>query len=108
MNNILQNKLSVEGPIFEKVFSSEKIVNPSRDWNILMIILSVIILISIIFDYSMYCQIVSGDMYVSVNRQDLVIENLKSKDLQRIVDNFDARKAKVSNLKLENLVDPSI
>ena len=108
MNNILQDKISVGGLMFEKIFSSEKIVNPSRNWNILMILFSVIILASIFFDYFMYRQIVNGDMYVSVNRQDLVIENLKTKDLQRIVDNFDAKKAKITGLKLENQVDPSI
>jgi hypothetical protein len=56
----------------------------------------------------MYQHIVSGDMYISVNKEDLVVENLNSNDLQKILDNFENKKSNIMNLKLENLVDPSI
>lgn len=87
---------------------SDKIVNPRRDWNILLILFVVFIVASIGFDTYMYLQIVSGDMYVSVNRSDLTIEALKTTELQKILDNFEAKKVKITTLKIENLVDPSL
>ena len=87
---------------------SGKIVNPKRDWKILIILLATFIVASVGFDAYIYLQIVSGDMYVSVGRQDLVIENLKTSALQAIASTFENKKAKITTLKLENLVDPSI
>ena len=97
MNNIFQTK-----------FNFERRLNPKRDWNILIIIFIILLVISVGFDFYMYQQIVSGDMYVSVNKNDLVIENLKSSDLQRILNNFETKKTNMTTLKLKNLVDPSI
>ena len=87
---------------------SEKIISPKRDWSILIILFIIFITISIGFDFYMYQQIVSGDMYISVKKEELVIENLKSDNLQKILDNFETKKSKMINLKLENLIDPSI
>ena len=108
MDNLSKNNLSSSMSFLNAAFSSEKIVNPKRDWIILIILFFVFILAAVRFDFYLYQQIVSGDMYVSVSRDDLVIENLKSNDLQKILDTFEAKKSKIMTLKLENLVDPSI
>jgi hypothetical protein len=102
------NKLSPNESVSKSMFLFGNIVNPKRDWNILIIIFMVFTLGSVGYDYYLYQQIVSGDMYISVTREDIVVENLKSNDLQKILDNFEAKKAKITTLKLENLVDPSI
>ena len=108
MNNNPQTKLLASDSLSKSMFLFGNIVNPKREWGILIILFVIFIVASIGFDFYMYQQIVSGDMYISVKREDLVIENLKSNDLQKILDNFETKKAKITTLKLENLVDPSI
>ncbi|MFH1454794.1 MAG: hypothetical protein ABIF22_00485 [bacterium] len=108
MNNIPKIKLSLDNSLSKPIPLSGGIVNPKRDWNILIILFLVFIVSSMGFDYYMYQQIVSGDMYVSVARTEIVIENLKSDDLKKILDNFETKKSKITTLKLENLVDPSL
>ena len=108
MNNIPKIKLSLDNPLSRPIFLPRGIVNPKRDWNILIILFIVLITSSVGFDFYMYQHIVSGDMYVSVTKTELVIENLKSDDLKKILENFETKKSKITTLKLENLVDPSI
>lgn len=85
-----------------------EIVNPKRDWMILLGLLTIFIIAAIAFDGYMYRKIVSGDMYVSVKREELVVEDLKTSDLDKIILNFNSKRVNISNLKLENLTDPSI
>ena len=108
MTNIEKNKISFNDSLSKSVFLSEKIVRPKRDWKILIILFVVFIIVSIGFDCYMYQQIASGDMYVDVNRSDVVIENLKTNDLQKILDNFNNKKTIISTLKVKKLVDPSL
>ena len=108
MNDTSKTKSSLNNHTFRSMFLSEKIVNPKRDWKILIILFIILITASIGFDFYMYKQIVNGDMYISVTRTDLSIENLKSDDLQNILNNFENKKANMTALKLKNLVDPSI
>ena len=108
MNAIIKNKILPNNPEIESIKLSGKIVNPKRDWMILMILSAILIISSIGFDEYMRRQIESGDMYVSVNKSDLVIENLQTTALQNILTNFENKKTNMMNLKLENLVDPSI
>jgi hypothetical protein len=102
MNNFFKTQLSFLSSLFEQI------VNPKRDWSILIILFIILIISSIGFDIYIYKQIVNGDMYVTVKRDELVVESLKSNDLKRILNNFESKKANVVNLKIENLVDPSI
>lgn len=106
--NVSQNKLSSSSLLSRSISLPGKIVNPLRDWNILIIIFIFFIIISVGFDFYMYRQIVNDEMYVGVKREELVIENLKSDDLQKILTNFEGKKANMTNLKPQNLVDPSI
>ena len=108
MNNNSKNKLIYTDSHSESSFFSKNIVNPKRDWNILIILFGIFIIASIGFDFNMYQQIVGGDMYISLKREELIIENLKSSDLKKILDNFETKKSMILTLKLENLVDPSI
>ena len=108
MNDIPKIKLPYNIYLSRQFFLSEKIVNPKRDWNILSILFAIFIVVSVGFDYYMYQQIVGGDMYVSVKKEELVIETLKVNDLQKIVDSFELKKNIIINIKIENLVDPSL
>ena len=85
-----------------------EIVNPKRDWMILLGLLTTLIVAAIAFDGYMYKEIVGGDMYISVKREELVIEDLKTTELDKIILNFNSKRVNMSNLKLENLTDPSI
>ena len=108
MDNILQIKSLASSSLEKRSFFLESIVSPKRDWRILLIIFSILVITSIAFDFYMYQKIVSGDMYVSVKKDELVIESLKSEDLKNINDNFEFKVVNITKLKLENLVDPSI
>jgi hypothetical protein len=83
-------------------------INPKRNWKILLIIFIILILISLGFDGYMYRMIVNGDMYVSINKKEIVIGKLKSDDLKNILDSFVSKKAQITNLKVQNLIDPSL
>jgi len=107
--NIISKTKSISSETFSNSISfSEKIVNPKRDWNILMMIFVILVLSSVGFDFYMYKQIASGDMYISVKTEDLSIQKLKSNDLKNILDNFENKKARIMNSKLEISVDPSL
>jgi hypothetical protein len=108
MNNVTKNKLPNGNSIIGQKLFSKKIVNPKRDWHIILFIFAILIIASVGFDFYMYQKIVSGDMYVSVNKEELTIENLKANDLKKILDNFEVKKSAATTLKLENLVDPSL
>lgn len=108
INDLTKMKLSSNGFLSKKVLTSDGIVNPKRDWNILMISFVVFVAASVAFDYYMYQQTVSGDMYVSVDKTELVIVKLKSDDLKSILANFETKKSKITTLKINNLIDPSI
>ena len=108
MNTNLKIKLTDSNSLFKSVFFSRKIVDPKRDWKILMVLFLVFILSAVGFDYYMNQQIVSGDMYVSLTRADLTIQSLKSTDLKNILNNFEKKKITSGILRVENLVDPSL
>jgi hypothetical protein len=108
LNKNMNNITKIKGLSFGSINFSGKIVNPKREWFIIIIFSIVLILISVGFDAYMYTQIVSGEMYVSVKRSDLTIENLKTGALQNILNDFENKKAIIKTLKIGNLVDPSI
>ena len=91
-----------------RIFASSKIVSPRRDWIILLTIFSVFIVSVITFDFVFYSKISSGEMYVSINRSELNLENLKTAELKKLIENFEAKSQKVNNLKIEPAIDPSI
>ncbi len=92
----------------EKILYSKNLINPKRDWTILVVIFLVSIALSISFDIFMYKNIVSGEMFVTVNRDELSLENLKIDDLKKVLANFDTKKSATLNYKLEHSVDPAI
>ena len=91
-----------------KFFSSNKIINPRRDWIILIVLFLIMIISAIIFDASFYTKISNGDMYVSVSREELNLENLKTGDLKKLIEDFESKKEIISNLKIKYLIDPSL
>ncbi len=108
MDNSLKTKLQNINLLSTPIFLSKNIVNPRRDWIILISIFIALIILSLGFDFYMYQKIISGGMYISVNKEELVVENLKHNELKNILDNFESKKTKTAELKLDNLVDPSI
>ena len=108
MNNTPKNKILPNDPQPKSLKLSGKIVNPKRDWKILIIIFIVLIIAAVGFDFCMYKEIAGGDMYVSVNKYDIVVESLKIADLQKVLSDFQSKESKIQTLKKGNLVDPSI
>ncbi len=108
MNDIPLIKTLNSDVLTKSFIWSEKLVNPKREWEILVIVFAIFILSAIAFDFYMYRQIVGGDMYVSVKKEEVTVEKLKSTELQKILSNFEIKKSKIMTQKLENLVDPSI
>lgn len=101
-------KLSFKNSAISQFFFSRGIVDPQRDWIILIILFVVAIIGCVTFDVYMYSKIVSGDIYVSVSREDLLVENLKRDNLKNILNSFDTKKEEIKELKISNLVDPSL
>ena len=108
MNNTTNKKLFSFDFLFKSKFLSGNIIKPKRDWKILIALFLIFIIISIGFDFYMYKKIASGEMYVSINKTDLVIENLKTNDLKKILEDFETKKALMVTSKIQNLVDPSL
>ena len=108
MNNLTETKLSENKSVHRPVSFFTDTINPKREWLILVILFFILTLATAGFDFYIYRQVVNGDMYISVNREDITIENLKTIDLQKILDGFENKKNIITNLKLKNLVDPSI
>lgn len=109
MNNNTNNTKKNTAELFsDSLISSSKLIKPKRDWCILVSIFTILILIVLIFDFYMYKKTVSGDMYVSVQRNELTIEDLKVNEIEKILKKFDDRKNIVNNLKIEKVSDPSL
>ena len=89
-------------------FDSDRIVRPKRDWKILVTFFAGMIFVALCFDIFFYQKIASGSMYISVNKDTLTIENLKSAELESIIDQFQAKETKAAGLKLGHVVDPSL
>ncbi len=99
-----------EGEILEKkkVIYSKNLINPKRDWAVLVIFFSIAVIFSILFEAYLYREIVKGDMFVTVNRDELNLENLKIDDLKKVLAIFEAKKSAKDNYKVERSVDPSL
>lgn len=108
------NEINKTKSIFKKdllsspIFSSAKIINPRRDWSILLGLCVSFIIFAIAFDYCMYRKTVNGDMYVSIKKEELTVEDLKINDIKNILSVFENKTNIINNLKIEKLVDPSL
>ncbi len=99
--------LSFAHTFFDRIFGSDAIIRPERDWKILLGLLVALTLGAFGYDLSMYHDVASGEMYVTVGKSDLTLESLKTDMLKKAVDAFEARKAAMVTFKVEPLVDPS-
>ncbi len=90
------------------LFGPNDAVNPKREWILLVILFSCMVAASFVFDAYLYHQIVSGDMYISVNKNELVLENLKTDEIKKLLANFELKAEKLKNLRIEKLIDPSL
>lgn len=103
-----KEKKSFKNKYTEGLSLSDKIVRPKREWYVLLAIFIISFVSVIVFNIYMYINITNGDMYVSVNKEELIIENLKVSSLDNIINKIETKKANFSNLKIERLTDPSI
>jgi hypothetical protein len=87
---------------------SDKIVKPKREWFILLTVFVLSFVCVVVFNVYMYINITNGDMYVSVNKEELVIENLKVSSLDKVIKNIESKNLNFTNLRVEKLTDPSI
>ncbi len=90
------------------LYSPIKNINPCRDWIILLIIFGILLISTIAFNLYFYMNISNDDMYISVNKEDLVLKSLKIDSLKKVVENFESKKEIISKLKVEYIIDPSL
>ena len=102
IKDIFENKL------LSNNYVSKKIVNPCRDWVVLVVLLLIMIVSSITFDFITYQKIVRGEMYISVKKEELTLVNLEKDKINIILDNFQQKKDYISKIKIESIIDPSI
>jgi hypothetical protein len=109
INNTNKIQVSTEKEILSNpAFSSVKMINPRRDWTILVGLFVIFVIGVIAFDYRMYKKTVSGDMYVSVKRDELIVEDLKVSNIKDVLSTFENKKNIINTLKLEKVSDPSL
>jgi len=99
---------SFENFSFKTVFTSQKLISPRRDWIILLACAALALGAALTFDAFMYTQITSGEMYVSVNKDQLDLQPLKTDQLKAILDNFQNRSVASTSLKVGTQIDPSL
>jgi hypothetical protein len=92
----------------EHFLDGSVIINPKRDWKILVILFMCMLVGAFAFNAFIYTQITNGDMYVSVSKDELTLEMLKTKQLQSIIDDFKLRQTTVANMKIQPAIDPSL
>src|SRR5690349_8531295 len=99
---------SLNNSLFSKLFASNKLVSPKRDWIILLITFLVMVISVVAYDSVIYSKISSGEMYISINRSELNLENLKTAELKKLIENFETKSQKAASLKIGPSIDPSI
>jgi len=92
----------------DRFFRSDNIVRPERDWMILLTLFFTMIVSALAYDAFLYQNIASGEMYVSVTKDELQLQSINSNVLQKVVDDFESRKTEIGVLKMQKLIDPSI
>lgn len=97
-----------ENSVSGNKYISKKIINPYRDWMILLVVFFIMICFFVLFDILTYHKIIKGEMYVSVLKEELTFIKLEKEKLQAIVDLFKEKEDFISNIKIKKLIDPSI
>lgn len=94
--------------IVKDKYISKNLIKPCRDWRLLIISFLIMLVVSITFDFLTYQKIVKDEMYVSVVKEELVLVELKDKELEDIVSDFEKKREYISEIKIIDLLDPSI
>lgn len=103
-----KKNFTFENTFMNKIFGSRKTINAPRDWSILLGIFSVLIIGSLFFDAYTYNNISSGEMYITVKRSELHLETVNVKNLTTLLNFFEVKRQNYSQLKVDNLSDPSL
>jgi hypothetical protein len=101
-------KIILKSGLFDKILFSKKIINPRRDWTVLVIFLFILIIGALAFDGLMYEKIASGEMYVSVERSELNLQPLHVGAMQQVISDYQSRAENISSIRTKNFIDPSL
>ena len=83
-------------------------IKPRRDWKVLVVLLIVMFLGIMSFDAFLYYKNVGGEMYVSIDKNDIYLQKIKSANLNLVIQNFENKKTAFATLKRSLLIDPSL
>ncbi len=92
----------------EKSLISENFINPKRDWAIILISFIVLLLGIIFYDYQFYKKVSNGEMFISVNKEELKLESLNIDELNKVIKYYDEKSKYTSEFKSASSVDPSL
>ncbi len=92
----------------QKIYVPVYIINPRRDWIILMVISATIFLGAIFYDYSFYKRVSTGEMYISVNKDELTLEALNVDELKKILQLYKDKSDFTSQFQTMHSIDPSL
>ena len=83
-------------------------VHPQRDWEILILVFIIAVIFAIAYDYDLYNDISTGEMFVSAESDGVAFEKLNTSGLNKVIDTFEIKDAAYNELKKTSLVDPAI
>jgi len=93
---------------FEDLKNFTKSIRPKRDWNFLLILFLILVILSLAFDGYIYHGVVNGDMFIDTSTKNFTFEKLNINGLQNVINNFEDKNQKMNSLKATSLIDPSL
>lgn len=98
-----------DGCMGKKLFYKKSlIVNPFRDWKIIMIISVVIFLVLLSLDLYLYMRSAGGSMFVSGSKIEETLGRLDKINLNKVIDYFKAKEDTKLEMKKTSIIDPSL
>ncbi len=92
----------------EKVSMLIYSIHPKRDWMVILISFLVIFIGVLFYDYSFYSRASGGEMYISVNKDELKLESLNIDALKKVLQDYKDKSQYITDFKSVSLVDPSL
>lgn len=87
---------------------SQTIINPKRDWVVILSVSFLILVMFLIFDYILFNKVNSGSMFIDVNSREINIERLSVDKLNQVIKDFDNKAFRLTQIKKGIIVDPSL
>lgn len=83
-------------------------INPHRDWCLLIIIFSLLMVFMISFNYKIYQITNSKELFVDISKEQITIKKIREKDMKNVLSVFEERKNNFESIRALKLVDPSL